>query len=131
MADATFITATMVDEHLLSLTTARLPAATQPSRMARACRRVVTLIKGYHYEVPTEADAPGEWKGLAVEWLAAQLYGQFSEYFRAKIETIDEVETRIVRAARVEPVDNKTHVRSTGKACNEWDYEDAEDCGTC
>jgi hypothetical protein len=121
MADATFISEALVSEELSSLTTQRLPWAASEVRRARACRRVVSLIKGSAYEVPNEADAPNEWKGLAVEWLAAKLYMQFPEYFRAKMETLEEVETRIARTARIEPLENKTHARSEGGG-GDFDY---------
>lgn len=127
MSDATFITTAMVEDELTSLTTQRLPVSVSAIGMARACRRVVTLIKGYQHEVPAEADAPGEWKALAVEWLAAKMYMRFPEYFRAKYETIEEVETRITRTARIEPTDNKTYVRSVG-ACESWDPQDWTEC---
>lgn len=129
MSDATFITLTMVNDELSSLTTARLPMAVSEWAMARACRRVVTLIKGTAYEVPTQADAPGEWKALAVEWLAASIYERTPEYFRAKMPTIEEIEARIARTARVEPSENKTYARSHGSACDEWDY--SEGGGVC
>lgn len=121
MADGTFITSEMVEDELTSLTTARLPVAVSARALARACRRVVSLIKGTAYEVPNEADAPGEWKGLAVEWLAASLYGRFPDYFKAKMPTIDEVELRIARTARVEPSENKTYTASDPGGA--WDYE--------
>jgi hypothetical protein len=121
MADATFIDAGMVASELDSLTTSRLPISVDAQTMARACRRVVSLIKGSAYEVPTAAAAPGEWKYLALEWLSAKLYAQYPEYFRAKMPTIEEVEARIARTARIEPTENKTHARSSGQG-DDWDY---------
>ena len=122
MADATFITSAMVDDELSSLTTQRLPMSVSAQNMARACRRVVSLIKGTAYEVPGIATAPGEWQALAVEWLAASAYERFPEYFRAKFPTIEDVEKRIIRAARIEPTENKTHAASAGVPADAWDY---------
>ena len=102
--------------------------AVSAQSMARACRRVVSLIKGSAYEVPAQVDAPAEWQYLAVEWLAAKMYEKFPEYFRAKYPTINEVEARIVKAARVEPEENKTYARSSGTTADAWDY-DAGGCG--
>lgn len=123
MSDATFITQAMVEDELSSLTTSRLPMAVSAQNMARACRRVVTLIKGASVEVPAQADAPTEWQFLAVEWLAAKMYARFPEYFRAKYETIEEVETRIARTARVDPPENQTYVASLGTSADAWDYD--------
>ena len=123
MADGTFVTAEMVSDELTSLTTQRLPVAVSAQRLAWACRRVVDLIKGTAYEVPGGADAPNGWKLLAVEWLAASMYARFPEYFRAKMPTIEEVELRIARTARIEPSENKTYARSNGLAEGDWDYE--------
>ena len=120
MADGTFVTAEMVSDELTSLTTQRLPVAVSAQRLAWACRRVVDLIKGTAYEVPGGADAPNGWKLLAVEWLAASMYARFPEYFRAKMPTIEEVELRIARTARVEPGENKTYAQSSSG--DEWDY---------
>lgn len=89
---------------------------------ARAARRVVTLIKGTAYTVPPAVDAPGEWQALAVEWLAAAAYERFPEYFRAKFPTIEDVEKRIIRAARIEPTENNTHALSAGTPADAWDY---------
>ena len=122
MADATFITSAMVDDELSSLTTQRLPMSVSAQNMARACRRVVSLIKGTAYEVPAQADAPGEWQYLAVEWLAAKMYARFPEYFRAPYESIEDVEKRIVRVARIEPTENNTHAASAGVPADAWDY---------
>ena len=127
MADATFITAARVEARLSSLTTARLPTAVDAQRLADACRRVVDLIKGTAYEVPTEADAPNGWKLLATDWLCAQMAQDFPEYFRFDgAKRLEEVETRIARTARIEPTENKTHTRSAGSdGSDDWDY----DCG--
>ena len=120
MADATFITAAEVDDEISSLTSARLEVGAQ--RRARACRRVVSLIKGERYEVPSAEDAPAEWKGLALEWLAAKLAADLPEAFRFDgAKRLEEVEMRIARTARIEPVENKTHVRS--EAGGAWDYD--------
>ena len=123
MADATFITTAMVEDELSSLTTQRLPVSVSAQNMARACRRVVSLIKGFQYEVPAQADAPAEWQFLAVEWLAAKMYQRFPSYFRAEHDTIEEVEARIARTARVEPAENKTYVGSKGSDLDAWDYD--------
>lgn len=123
MSDATdWPTSDMVDNELSSLTTARIPMLGSAASRARAARRVVTLIKGTAYEVPAAATAPGEWQALAVEWLAASAYERFPEYFRAKFPTIEDVEKRIIRAARIEPTENKTHALSAGVPADAWDY---------
>lgn len=127
MADATFITLAEVEDELSSLTSARLDVGAQ--RMARACRRVVSLIRGSAYEVPSAVDAPAEWKGLALEWLAAKLAADFPEYFRFDgSKRLEEVEARIARTARVEPAENKTYARSAGSACDAWDYDPTGGC---
>ena len=123
MSDATdWPTSDAVDNELSSLTTARIPMLGSATSRARAARRVVTLIKGTAYEVPGIATAPGEWQALAVEWLAASAYERFPEYFRAKFPTIEDVEARIIRAARIEPTENKTHALSAGSVYGAWDY---------
>lgn len=123
MSDATdWPTSDAVDNELSSLTTARIPMLGSAASRARAARRVVTLIKGTAYEVPGIATAPGEWQALAVEWLAASAYERFPEYFRAKFPTIEDVEARIIRAARIEPLENKTHAASAGVPADAWDY---------
>ncbi len=129
MADATdWPTSDAVDNELSSLTTARIPTLGSASSRARAARRVVSLIKGFNYEVPPAATTPGEWQALAVEWLAAAAYERFPEYFRAKFPTIEEVETRIARSARVEPAENVTYVASTGTTADAWDYDPSGGC---
>ena len=120
MPDATFIDIGRVNARLSSLTTARLEVGAQ--RMADACRRVVDLIRGTAYEVPTAADAPNGWKLLAVDWLCAQLAADYPEYFRFDgSKRILEVEERIARTARIEPLENKTHARSEGGG-GDFDY---------
>ena len=129
MADATdWPTSEAVDNELSSLTTARIPTLGSASSRARAARRVVSLIKGFGFEVPPAATAPGEWQALAVEWLAASAYERFPEYFRAKFPTIEDVETRIARSARVEPAENVTYVASTGTTADAWDYDPSGGC---
>jgi hypothetical protein len=123
MADATdWPTSEMVDNELSSLTTARIPMLGSAISRARAARRVVSLIKGSGTAVPAAADAPTEWQALAVEWLAATAYERFPEYFRAKFPTIEDVEKRIVRAARIEPAENITYAASSGTVDTSYDY---------
>ncbi len=123
MAAAPFITHAEAEEHLSSLTVERLLGGESTARRGRACRRVVTLIKGYAYPLPSEADAPDEWKGLALEWMMGALARDFPEYFRFDgAKRVVEVEHSIALTARTEPTDNKTHVGSVG-VVDDWDYE--------
>lgn len=123
MSDATdWPTSDAVDNELSSLTTARIPMLGSAQSRARAARRVVSLIKGSGTEVPPAVDAPTEWQALAVEWLAASAYERFPEYFRAKFPTIEDVEKRIVRTARIEPAENKTYAASSGGVADAFDY---------
>jgi hypothetical protein len=41
---------------------------------------------------------------------------------RAKFPTIEDVEKRIIRAARIEPTENNTHALSAGTPADAWDY---------